>query len=350
MDHRVIGERSDAVLRTAMPGGDEQRQPRSARRPPPPGRGEGWGAASEIVLLTRSARGAFVTAAGANGGQALADGAAQRPGQKAAARREPGFAGRRQRNFNVVVDALDGERPLREIEQHVAGAPVGAARRADRAGIDEVIGIAAELHRLVRQRHGLAAAKFVNRELMGVAESANPRARRMRDQRGHAKRASRVGVEPHRLAADIRVQRAMHGEEFVVDIGLEWQVGEERDIVVAQMLARPFDAARRRRAECFGGELSGYRAVVIAGDAQGAGGAQERDAFARPRVVADDIAEADNAIDFVRGNVVERGLQRLDIGVNLGKERELHGAVRSSRFCLSGASTLPGEKYGAVRR
>jgi hypothetical protein len=23
MDHRVIGERSDAVLRTAMPGGDE---------------------------------------------------------------------------------------------------------------------------------------------------------------------------------------------------------------------------------------------------------------------------------------------------------------------------------------
>jgi hypothetical protein len=24
MDHRVIGERSDAVLRTAMPGGDEE--------------------------------------------------------------------------------------------------------------------------------------------------------------------------------------------------------------------------------------------------------------------------------------------------------------------------------------
>ena len=26
MDHRVIGERSDAVLRTAMPGGDEGRE------------------------------------------------------------------------------------------------------------------------------------------------------------------------------------------------------------------------------------------------------------------------------------------------------------------------------------
>jgi len=26
MDHRVIGERSDAVLRTAMPGGDEERE------------------------------------------------------------------------------------------------------------------------------------------------------------------------------------------------------------------------------------------------------------------------------------------------------------------------------------
>jgi hypothetical protein len=25
MDHRVIGERSDAVLQTAMPGGDEER-------------------------------------------------------------------------------------------------------------------------------------------------------------------------------------------------------------------------------------------------------------------------------------------------------------------------------------
>src|SRR5262249_38527683 len=30
MDHRVIGERSDAVLRTAMPGGDEECRRRNA--------------------------------------------------------------------------------------------------------------------------------------------------------------------------------------------------------------------------------------------------------------------------------------------------------------------------------
>jgi len=35
MDHRVIGERSDAVLQTAVPGGDEQRKPHFVQRPPP---------------------------------------------------------------------------------------------------------------------------------------------------------------------------------------------------------------------------------------------------------------------------------------------------------------------------
>jgi hypothetical protein len=96
------------------------------------------------------------------------------------------------------------------------------------------------------------------------------------------------------------------------------------------MRARPGDGARLRPTERFGLDLPGRRAVVTAGDASRAGVAKERDALARPGVLADDIAEADNAIDAMRGDGVERGLQRLDIGVNLGQDRELHGLARLS--------------------
>ena len=92
---------------------------------------------------------------------------------------------------------------------------------------------------------------------------------------------------------------------------------------------------------------------MMAGDAQCAGGAKQRDAFTRLGVVADDIAEADDAIGPVGGNVVERCRQRLGVGVNFGNERELHGLARSrfgpALLCGLAASAVDfGE--GAARR
>ena len=74
------------------------------------------------------------------------------PGRNAPRGARSVLAGRRQRNFDVVTDAPRRKCPLHEIEQHVSGVRVGAARRADRAGIDEVIGIVAKLNVVFRQR------------------------------------------------------------------------------------------------------------------------------------------------------------------------------------------------------
>src|SRR5579863_121512 len=143
----------------------------------------------------------------------------------------------------------------------------------------------------------MAAAKLMHGGMVRMPEGANPSAGRVGHQRLEAEAAAFVIVEPDALAAGLRMERAMHGDELARDFGFERKAGEERELVLAQPLARPGRRPCRGIAESLGRDLPADRAVVVAGDAQAIGAADQRNAFAGIGVVADNVAEADDAID-----------------------------------------------------
>ena len=67
----------------------------------------------------------------------------------------------------------------------------------------------------------------------------------MRHQRVKTLHPALVVVEPHARAIGLWMQRAVHGNDAVGDVGFERQIAEKIEIVVAQLLARPGDGARR---------------------------------------------------------------------------------------------------------
>ena len=116
-----------------------------------------------------------------------------------------------------------------------------------------------------------------------------------------------------------RMQRAMHGDDAVAgDRSLERQTGEKVEIVRARLRARPGDGARGGAREFARRDPAADGEIVIAGDTHAVGAADHRDAGGGVAIVADDIAEADDAVDRAFGNIVKRRLQRLEIGVDVG--------------------------------
>ena len=88
---------------------------------------------------------------------------------------------------------------------------------------------------------------------------------------------------------------------------------------------------------------------MIAGDTHAIGAANERDAGRGVAIVADDIAEADDAVDGSIGNIVKRRLQRLEIGVDVGNEREPHRPLHT-RSCPDFCSPFPAASDKSVER
>src|SRR5580704_16213372 len=113
---------------------------------------------------------------------------------------------------------------------------------------------------------------------MRVSEGANSRAGRMDHERFEAQLALLVIVESHAFAAALGMKRAVHGDDATGDIGLERQTVEKIEIVVAQLLARPGDSARRGARELARRDPAADGEIVIAGDAHAIGAADQRDA------------------------------------------------------------------------
>ena len=99
-----------------------------------------------------------------------------------------------------------------------------------------------------------------------------------------------IGIQPHQFAADIGVQGAVNGDQPVLDRRLQRQSGQPADIVSRQPAPCPFDGAGSQGIEAFRRDLAGDGPVMVAGDADSAGVAQQPDAGRRIGVVADDVA------------------------------------------------------------
>src|SRR6185503_3536151 len=97
-------------------------------------------------------------------------------------------------------------------------------------------------------------------------------------------------------------------------------------------LARPEDGVPRGPAELHGLGEPGRHEVVVADDRGRAAGAEEIDAYVRLRVVADDIAEADEVIHALGVDRREHGGQRLLVGVDVREDRDPHArSLRATR-------------------
>jgi hypothetical protein len=139
----------------------------------------------------------------------------------------------------------------------------------------------------------------------------------MSDERREAQPPTLVGIEPDELAADIRMQRAVHRDKVILDAGLERQPGQKFAGIVTEPPPRPGNRPSGGVAEPLGGDLPGDGSIVIAGDTQRVELPKQRDTLLGVRVVSDDVPETYDAIHGAPGNVLQGRSERLEVGMDI---------------------------------
>ena len=200
--------------------------------------------------------------------------------------------------------------PASRVEQQPGGARVAVARLSDGARVEQLL--APERHLLPRL--GLAAL-----ERVVVAQS---------------ERELHVAVADEREIGGLSAQRGVGdvGRQDVLPDGVADRAVEERD-AFARALGREvreqLELGGRQHAArpaCghagIGGELrdvehAGDDEVVVAAQADGGALAHERQALARLAAVADDVAEAPELVDALLAGVLEHGLERRQVAVDV---------------------------------
>ena len=105
-------------------------------------------------------------------------------------------------------------------------------------------------------------------------------------------------------------------------------------IVPPEAALRPRHCTSSPAAESFARNPSADCKIVVAGDAKRIETVDGGNAFRRLGIVADNIAETDDAIGPSNRNVVNYGLQGRQVGVNVGDKRAFHDPLFTR--CRSG--------------
>jgi hypothetical protein len=177
------------------------------------------------------------------------------------------------------------------VQNQICRAPIGDARLADRAGIDEVVGIVVESDLVARPSAHHTISQFENPKVMRVSERANARSRRMRGKRVEAQPSPIVVIEPDEFTTGVGMQRAVHGYKVILDAELQRQAGQELESVGTEPSARPGNRPCCNVAEPIGRDLTTGGALVAAGDTKRVDLPEQRNAFGGVCVVANDVAE-----------------------------------------------------------
>jgi len=209
----------------------------------------------------------------------------------------------------------------------VAGAGVAVAGLADAADVDDGALFLDLVHGVVGQLGGRIEVGVVEEDagLMGVADEADAGVEAL--EVGE----DLLGVGEDVLGEDVLIHGAARGgvdEEDVAFLVAHGELAEEAPAGGAERgiglgvedVAGPVTGA-------FGGgvEIGGLvedGVVVVAHDGGAAAGADEVDALARIRTIADDVAETDDLLDAALGEIVEDGLEGFEIGVNVADDGE----------------------------
>ena len=103
---------------------------------------------------------------------------------------------------------------------------------------------------------------------MRMPKGADARPRRVPDEGLEARPSELLGFEPDHVATGLRMQRAVHRDQVMLDAGRERQRGQISAGLGVEAHLRPPDGARGGVAEPVGRDLSGHGAIMVAGDAQ----------------------------------------------------------------------------------
>jgi hypothetical protein len=82
--------------------------------------------------------------------------------------------------------------------------------------------------------------------------------------------------------------------------------------------------------------------VVVADDAVRAQGFQGLEHLDRIRAVPDRVTQADDAVEAARRGIVQHGLERLEVGVDVGKQQDSH-------WCEDNTATRSDEGAAPIR-
>ncbi len=188
-----------------------------------------------------------------------------------------------------VLAAHEARRLRLGVEQQPGRAGVAVARLPDRPGVEQLfagqrdflvgLGLAALEARLDQGQRELYVAVADEREIRRLGLE-----RRLRD-------VGRQDVFPDRIA-----NRAVE-ERDAGPLALGREPGQELELLLGEHAARPACGHAGVRGELVDVERARDDEVVVAAEADRSALAYEREAFARLRAVADDVAEAPQLVD-----------------------------------------------------
>ena len=227
------------------------------------------------------------------------------------------------RPFDVVLDAAEARAPRVEVEQEIRGARVAVARLADRSRVEE---------RRARRR---ARAPYLPERRCRRARRPTGRsaARRGCVRRGRAATSSARSVASAASSFRTYSQIESRAEPWKSATPCATPSGSRRleDLLRRRLehVSRPPGRDRGVAAELLEIDRAAHGEVVIAAEAEVGPLGDERAALVRARSVADEIAETPELVRRLRVDRREDGLQRVQVRVDVGDDRDAHRQRRT---------------------
>jgi hypothetical protein len=92
------------------------------------------------------------------------------------------------------------------------------------------------------------------------------------------------------------MQRAVHRNQLAFDHRFDREAGEKVEVILRELPSCPLGRTGRSLAKVLSGDPPAYREIVVSRDADAISLPDAINAFGGVAIVADDIAEADDAI------------------------------------------------------
>ena len=197
----------------------------------------------------------------------------------------------------------------------VGGPPIGVARLTDAAGINEILFARLDAEQFhVDMSDALIADK--GHRYMGVAEETNGRVL-------ISKARGRVEISKDITPLCRCIERGVHDGK-ILHLPLQAQVMQPHFILCREVVARPLDSALGQFIEVARGFDQRSLFVMVAFDDGAVQVTNAFDALVRIGVITDDVAQTNKVLAVMLLRVLQDGVERLEIGMNVTENREAH--------------------------
>ncbi len=197
----------------------------------------------------------------------------------------------------------------------VSGAPIGVARLANAPDVNEIL-----FARLDAEQFGADASDALVADKghghVSVTEEANGRVL-IGETRGRVEVIEDVAPLARSIEGGVHDGKIAH-------LPLQAQVAQPYFVLRGEVIARPLDGALGQFIKVARGFDQRGLFVMIALDDGAVHVADAFDALVRVGVVTDDVAQANKVRAVVLVRVIQHGIKRLKVGMNITADRETH--------------------------